>query len=86
MAREKLIDGSNEAKAEAPEKEKAEQSLQHSDDKENGMGLPNEAICRQPCARWAGIAKKGPCKRPAPLAMGGAERHSWLKSIQGSRI
>ena len=37
---------------------------------------------KQPCARWAGIAKKGRCKRPAPPAMGGAEKYPRLKSIQ----
>ena len=37
---------------------------------------------KQSCVRWADIVKKGRCKRPVPPVMGGAEKHSWLKSIQ----
>ena len=40
-----------------------------------------DKVLQQPCAWWAGIAKKGRCKRPAPPAMGGAEKYPRLKSI-----
>ena len=76
MAREKFVDDNNGIKTKTPEKEKIEQSLQHSDDKENDIGLSNEAMCRQSCVRWADIVKKGRCKRPVPPVMGGAKRRT----------
>ena len=39
----------------------------------------------QSCARWAGIAKKGQRKLPAPPAMEGAGKHSWLGSALDAR-
>ena len=80
MAREKFIDDSSGSKAEAH----AEEPKELADEEASTGGstsLPNDAACRQPCIRWAGIAKKGRSQRPAPPAMGGAKRHSWLEPL-----
>ena len=89
MAREKFVDESNsgknsnhdEAENESTNegKELPSKALEEVHDKESisGSGM----LASQSCARWAGIAK-GRCKRPAPPAIGGAGKHSWLKSIQ----
>ena len=84
MAREKLIGGSNSGKSSNPAEAKNEptdegkempsKALEEVHDKESISG--SGKLVSQPCARWAGIAKKGRCKRPAPPAMGGAGKHS----------
>jgi len=90
MAREKFIDESNSGKNNSHDEIKDEST-------DEGKEMPSKTLeevhgkesigssgmlASQPCARWADIVK-GRCKRPAPPAMGGAEKHPWLKSIQG---
>ena len=80
MAREKFIDGNNEDKNKnettEEEAELPSKALKGAHGKESISG--SGKVAEQPCARWAGIAKSGRCKRPAPPAMGGAGKHSWL--------
>ena len=85
MAREKFADDSNEAKAAAPEEKSIEKSLHEGGGKENEAKLPNEEICRQPCARWAGIVKKGRCKGPAPPGHGGCRKASMTEKVSRTR-
>ena len=35
--------------------------------------LSNGELCKQPCARWAGTARKAHCKQPPMQVMGGAK-------------